>query len=101
MNKLLISDLFNLCQAYVNGLIHNDKDYWQKYSELLGSASNLISEEIPNVKEMKEIQISRQTLNAKSSAESAMQRAEEAAIRAEKAVKDIENKLKEVKNSEQ
>jgi hypothetical protein len=95
--QLFRDGLFNLCQAYINGLMKNDEDYWQKYSELLKSASDLIAKEIPNVKEMKEVQISKQTLNAKSSAESAMQRAEEAAIRAENAAKDIENALKEVK----
>jgi hypothetical protein len=53
--QLFRDGAFNLCQAYINGVI-NKKKYWENYQLLLANSTDLISKEIPNIRDIKMVE---------------------------------------------
>lgn len=89
--QLFRDGIYNLCQSYMNGMITSKEEYQAQYKALLDRSYILISQEIPTVQSLRNIEIANQITNAKTAAESAMQKA----IEAETSAKKYAEQLKE------
>jgi hypothetical protein len=101
--QLFRDGMYNLCQAYINGMI-DKKEYAKKYHELLDEASKLIDREIPEVEQRRIDEAVNRAVKAETEAKNSSQVAEahkEAAENAEKAVakdrKDVEKMVQQLK----
>jgi hypothetical protein len=97
--QLFRDGLFNLCQSYMNGLIRDEKDFWERYESLMRTAFALTTQEIPTVQQVRNIDIANQVQDAKTSVAGALQKAQLSEAEAKKAADRAEEVLKQVKES--
>lgn len=94
--QLFRDGLFSLCQAYMNGLVANSDEFWNKYQALLDASFALIAQEIPTAQTLRGVDLANQTATTKAAIDAALQgakaaqaAAEQAALKASEAVKQI------------
>lgn len=97
--QLFRDGMYNLCQAYMNGAI-TEKEYVEKYKELLDSATKLIIEEMPSLEERKINQAVEGAMAAENAAKAASNDAKISKDAAERALEDVKKISREIKQTE-
>lgn len=93
--------LFNLCQAFMNGLITNGEKYINQYNKIFDQAVILISMEIPSIQTIRTMELTQQAAQFAAQAKAAQQASEQAAAEARKSSENIKKEDRSASESKQ